>query len=121
MVDTMSRRQPMHPTERLSKKQMPGVMATARLPPAPSLADHRPGLPFTHPYGFDGQQTLPCRYWLGEKLRRLDRGLLQEFLAAMVQALQAEIPGLGEVVSFDVRHIYAWVQESNACLRPRAL
>ena len=27
--------------------------------------------------------------------------------------LQDEIPGLGETVAFDVKHIYAWVQENN--------
>jgi hypothetical protein len=26
-------------------------------------------------YGFDVERTLPCRYWLGEKLRQLDRAL----------------------------------------------
>ncbi len=65
------------------------------------------------PYGFDADKTLPCRYWLGEKLRRLDRALLQELLAATVTALQEEIPGLGETVAFDVKHIYAWVKENN--------
>ncbi|SRR6266487_3304835 len=30
-----------------------------------------------------------------------------------VGALREEIPGLGEVVSFDVTHIYAWVRENN--------
>lgn len=67
----------------------------------------------TQPYGFDMQQTLPTRYWLGEKLRQLDRGLLQDLLVATVSDLQAEIPGLGEVVSFDVKHLYAWVKENN--------
>ncbi len=70
-------------------------------------------LDFTQPYGFDVEQTLPTRYWLGEKLQKLDRGLLQDLLAGTVHALQEEIPGLGEVVSFDVKHIYAWVQENN--------
>jgi len=64
-------------------------------------------------YGFDVEHTLPCRYWLGEKLRQLDRTLLQDLLAATVAALQEEIPGLGEVVAFDVKHIYAWVKENN--------
>jgi hypothetical protein len=64
-------------------------------------------------YGFDVEQTLPCRYWLGEKLRRLDRALLTDLLAATVRDLKAEIPGLGEVVAFDVKHIYAWVKENN--------
>ena len=67
----------------------------------------------TAPYGFDVERTLPCRYWLGEKLRQLDRSLLQDLLAATVADLQAEIPTLGEVVAFDVKHIYAWVKENN--------
>ncbi len=64
-------------------------------------------------YGFDMERTLPCRYWLGEKLRQLDRALLQDLLAATVAALKEEIPGLGEVVAFDVKHIYGWVKENN--------
>jgi len=64
-------------------------------------------------YGFDVERTLPCRYWFGEKLRQLARGLLSDLLAATVAALKEEIPGLGEVVAFDVKHIYAWVKENN--------
>jgi hypothetical protein len=64
-------------------------------------------------YGFDVDATLPTRYWFGEKLRQLDRGLLSDLLAATVTALQEEIPGLGKVVAFDVKHIYAWVKENN--------
>jgi hypothetical protein len=67
----------------------------------------------TQPYGFDVERTLPTRFWFGEKLRNLDRGLLTDLLAGTVQALQDEIPGLGEVVSFDVKHLYAWVKENN--------
>jgi hypothetical protein len=67
----------------------------------------------TQPYGFDPERTLPTRFWLGEKLRHLDRELLQELLAATVHSLQEEIPGLGEIVSFDVKHLYAWVKENN--------
>lgn len=70
-------------------------------------------LDLTKPYGFDIEQTLPTRFWLGEKLRKLDRGLLQDLLASTIHALQDEIPGLGEVVSFDVKHLYAWVKENN--------
>ncbi|SRR5712692_2818667 len=65
------------------------------------------------PYGFDVEQTLPCRYWFAEKLRQLDRSLLQALLHATVAALQQEIPGLGETVAFDVKHIYGWVKENN--------
>ena len=66
-----------------------------------------------HPYGFDVEQTLPTRFWLGEKLRRLDPSLLTDLLAGTVHALQDEIPGLGEVVAFDVKHLYGWVKENN--------
>ena len=65
------------------------------------------------PYGFDLDETLPCRYWFTQKLRLLDPGLLQALLHATVAALQQEIPGLGEVVAFDVKHIFAWVRENN--------
>ena len=64
-------------------------------------------------YGFLLEQTLPCEQWLREKLRTLDQGLLQKLLHATVSALQAEIPGLGETVAFDGKHIYAWVKENN--------
>ena len=57
------------------------------------------------PYGFDVEKTLPCRYWLTEKLRLLDPDLLQALLQATVVALQHEIPGLGEVAAFDVKRI----------------
>lgn len=65
------------------------------------------------PFGFDVERTVPCRYWWNQKLRELDRTLLQDLLASTVTALQAEIPGLGETVAFDVKHIYAWVKENN--------
>jgi hypothetical protein len=64
-------------------------------------------------YGFDVEKTLPCRYWLTEKLQHLDQDLLQSLLQATVVALQQEIPGLGEVMAFDVKHMYAWVKENN--------
>jgi hypothetical protein len=67
----------------------------------------------TQPYGFDPEKTLPCRFWFSEKLRTLDPTLLQALLAATVRDLKKEIPGLGEVVAFDVKHIYAWVKENN--------
>jgi Transposase DDE domain len=65
------------------------------------------------PYGFDVEETLPCRYWFTQKLRLLDPSLLQNLLHATVSALMQEIPGLGEVVAFDVKHIFAWVRENN--------
>ena len=38
---------------------------------------------------------------------------MQALLQSTVVALQAEIPGLGETVAFDVKHIFAWVRENN--------
>ena len=67
----------------------------------------------TAPYGFDVEHTLPCEFWLREKLRHLDPALLQALLQATVHALQDEIPGLGETVAVDVKHLYAWVKENN--------
>ena len=65
------------------------------------------------PYGFDSQKTLPSDVRLRQKLRTLDHLLLQDLLAATVAALQEAIPGLGETVAFDVKHIFAWVRENN--------
>jgi hypothetical protein len=65
------------------------------------------------PYGFDCQKTLPSEVRLRQKLRTLDQHLLQHLLAATVAALHEAIPGLGETVAFDVKHIFAWVRENN--------
>src|SRR5205807_3080558 len=65
------------------------------------------------PYGFDCQKTLPSEVCLRKKLRTLDQHLLQDLLAATVAALHEAIPGLGETVAFDVKHIFAWVRENN--------
>jgi hypothetical protein len=73
----------------------------------------RPVLNCTLPYGFDVQRTVPSQRWLREKQRTLDHRHLQDLLHATVHALQAEIPGLGDVVAFDVKHQYAWVRENN--------
>ena len=70
-------------------------------------------LDVTKPYGFDVERTIPCERWLREKQRRLDRRVLQDLLAATVHALQEAVPGLGETVAFDVKHLYAWVKENN--------
>lgn len=67
----------------------------------------------TLPYGFDPEQTLPCDFWFRTMLRTFDPALLQSLLQATVRDLKAEIPGVGEVVSFDIKHIYAWVKENN--------
>ncbi len=67
----------------------------------------------TLPYGFDVERTVPSARWFREKQRTLPQPLLHALLHASVQALREEIPGLGEVVAFDVTHIYAWVRENN--------
>jgi hypothetical protein len=73
----------------------------------------RPVLDFTQPYGFHVERTVPTARWVREKQHTLSQGVLQALLMETVQALREEIPGLGEVVSFDVTHIYAWVRENN--------
>jgi hypothetical protein len=64
----------------------------------------------TQPYGFDVARTVPGDRWLRNKQQHLDHGLLQALLQATVHDLQEEIPDLGEVVSFDVKHLYARAQ-----------
>ncbi len=73
----------------------------------------RPVLDVSQPYGFDVQKTVPTARWFSHKQRTLEQPVLQARLSATVQDLCEEIPGLGEVVAFDVTHIYAWVRENN--------
>jgi hypothetical protein len=73
----------------------------------------RPKLAWNKPYGFDVERTVPSDRWFRKKQRTLDRRVLQDLLHATVSALQEEIPGLGETVAFDVKHIYARVRENN--------
>src|SRR6266571_8669355 len=73
----------------------------------------RPIPDVSQPYGFDVERTVPTARWLREKQRTLEQPVLQALLAATVHDLRQQIPGLGEVVAFDVTHIYAWVKENN--------
>jgi Transposase DDE domain len=73
----------------------------------------RPVLDAAQPYGFDVERTVPCDRWLRHWQQHLDNALLQALLRPTVRALQAEIPGLGQTAAYDVKHIYAWVQENN--------
>jgi len=73
----------------------------------------RPHVDLKEPYGFDVKKTVPSIRHLNNILRSLDSRLLADLFAQSVQALQAEIPGLGEVVAYDVKHIYANVKENN--------
>ena len=75
-----------------------------------------PRLDASQPYGFAVERTVPTSRWFRKKQQTLDAHLLSALLAATVQALLGEIPGLGETVAFDVTHIAAWVKENN----PRA-
>lgn len=73
----------------------------------------RPHLDTRQPYGFDVAKTVPTTRHLNNILRSLDPRLLANLFAQSVHALQHEIPGLGEVVAYDVKHIYANVKENN--------
>jgi Transposase DDE domain len=73
----------------------------------------RPHLDLTQPYGFDVTKTVPSVRHLNSILKTLDPCLLATLFAQSVQTLQQEIPGLGEVVAYDVKHLYANVKENN--------
>ena len=73
----------------------------------------RPAPDPAQPHGFDVERTVPCARWLRHQQQTLDDALLGALLQGTVRALQAEIPGLGETVAVDVKHIYAWVAENN--------
>jgi hypothetical protein len=70
-------------------------------------------LDIREPYGFDVERTVPTDRWLRDQQRSLSQAVLQALLMETVAALRQEIPGLGEVMAFDVTHIYAWVRENN--------
>lgn len=73
----------------------------------------RPHIDLTQPYGFTVAKTVPTIRHLNNLLRSWDPRLLAELFAQSVHALQQAIPGLGEVVAYDVKHIYANVKENN--------
>ena len=73
----------------------------------------RPHLDLGMPYGFRVATTVPGVRHLNAVLRSLDGQLLSALLCQTVHALQVELPGLGEVVAYDVKHIYANVKENN--------
>jgi hypothetical protein len=73
----------------------------------------RPAPDASVPYGFDVERTVPGARWLRHWQRHLDNGLLQRLLAGTVRGLRAEIPGLGQTVAFDVKHLFAWVAANN--------
>ena len=73
----------------------------------------RPHIDLTQAYGFHVNKTVPSVRHLNNILRALDPRLLANLFEQSVQALQQEIPGLGDVVAYDVKHIYANVKENN--------
>jgi hypothetical protein len=56
---------------------------------------------------------VPSVRHLNTHLKKLDPCLLAKLFPQSVRALQQEIPGLGEVIAYDVKHIYANVKENN--------
>src|SRR5947199_3952680 len=73
----------------------------------------RPHLDLGMIYSFRVESTVPCVRHLNTVLRSLDGQVLSGLLTQTIHALQAEIPGLGEVIAYDVKHIYANVKENN--------
>lgn len=67
----------------------------------------------TQSYGFHVQRTLPSERWFRQKQCTMSHLLLEDLFQASVHALQDEIPGLGETIAVDVKHIYAWVKHNN--------
>lgn len=65
------------------------------------------------PYGFNVTASTPSARHLSRKLGRLDRRSLAKLLEQTVQQAVALVPGLGETVSLDTKHIYAYVKENN--------
>jgi hypothetical protein len=79
----------------------------------------RPHLDLTQPYGFNVAKTVPSVRHVNNLLRALDPRLLATLFEQSVQALRQEIPGLGEVVAYEVKHIYASAQREHlGRLRP---
>jgi hypothetical protein len=67
----------------------------------------------TSVYGFDVAASVPGARHLRRKLGALDQRVLTALLAQTVQQAVAVMPGLGETVSVDVKHLYAHVKENN--------
>jgi hypothetical protein len=73
----------------------------------------RPDLDPSLPYGFNVASTVPSARHFRRKLHTLSPALLTDLLQATVAVLHREIPGLGETIAVDVKHLYAWVRENN--------
>jgi len=73
----------------------------------------RPVVDPSSPWGFNVGRTVPCDRHLRRKLQTGDNKVLKALLRRTVEDLGDEVAGLGETISQDVKHIYAWVKENN--------
>jgi hypothetical protein len=65
------------------------------------------------PYGFNVAASVPSARHLRRKLGTLNPHTLAMLLAQTVRQAVTVIPGVGETVSVDTKHIYAHVKENN--------
>ncbi len=65
------------------------------------------------PYGFDVAASVPSARHLRRQLGTLSPSTLTDLLTQTVQHAVAVIPGVGETVSVDTKHLYAYVKENN--------
>ncbi|MEZ4637863.1 MAG: transposase [Caldilineaceae bacterium] len=70
----------------------------------------------TSVWGFDPTRSVPSPTLFSQVLRRFDNRRLQFLLDETVRQLRATLPSdakLGMTISFDTKHILAWVKENN--------
>jgi len=64
--------------------------------------------------GFDIEASLPTQRHFSRKLSELPNEVLQNLLDGQVSWLQSQLGhDFGQVVSFDTKHVLAWVRENN--------
>ena len=73
----------------------------------------RPDLDASQPYSFRVHTTVPSARHFRRKQQTLDPCWLTDLLHATIAVLHDEIPGPGETIAVDVKHIYAWVRHNN--------
>jgi hypothetical protein len=68
----------------------------------------------TQPHRFDIEASLPRQQHFSHRLSTLPNDILQNLLDSQVSWLQMQLGNdLGRVVSWDTKHILAWVKENN--------
>ena len=66
------------------------------------------------PHGFDVEASLPTREHFSRVLRQMPNDILQRLMDRQVKQLQRMLPEeFGKTISFDTKHILAWVKENN--------